>query len=461
MGSLAGLLKARGFDVRGSDQDVYPPISTMLESLGIPLMKGYGAANLQPAPDLVVVGNVVGRANPEVAALLGSGLPYMSMPQALGEFVLAGRHPVVVTGTHGKTTTSALMSHVLSSAGRDPSYLVGGVMLGADRSFRLGEGSHVVVEGDEYETSFFDKGPKFLHYRPRTAILTSIEYDHAEMYPSVEAIEDAFARFIALIPPDGRLVACMESPRVAAAAARAGCEVTGYGLEAGDLRARIERAGPEGTVFTVHPGGSSARFAIPQTGSHNVLNSLAVVAAARSLGLEDGEIARGLSDFRGVRRRQEIVGTADGVTVIDDFAHHPTAVRETIAGTRSRFPGRTLWAVFEPRTNTTRRAVFQEAYASAFDQADVSIVASVDHPERAPEGDRLDVDRLVDELKSRSLDARHIPDPDAIVRCLIEECAPGGVVLVMSNGAFGGIHRKLVDALGRREAARAEGAAGA
>lgn len=453
MGSLAGLLGSLGFRVRGSDENVYPPMSTMLESLGIEVMRGYTPGNLDPAPDLVVVGNVVGRANPEASAVLERGLPYMSMPQALGEFILAGRHPVVVTGTHGKTSTAALMSHVLRSAGKDPSWFVGGVMLGDDRSFNLGGGPHVVLEGDEYETSFFDKGPKFLHYRPRTAVLTSIEYDHGEMYPDLASIEEAFRRFVELIPPDGALVACAESDTVLAAAGHARCRVITYGLERGDLRCRIVEEGAEGTVFTATGSTPEATLRIPQTGKHNVLNAAAVAAAAGSLGLSAGEIARGLSTFQGVRRRQEVRGVEDGVTVIDDFAHHPTAVRETIAGTRARFPGARLWAVFEPRTNTTRRKVFQKAYAAAFHGADVAVVAAVDRPERAPEGDRLDVSRLVADLRATGLDARHEPEPEGIVSLLAREAAAGDVVLVMSNGAFGGIHGKLLEALARRAAA--------
>jgi UDP-N-acetylmuramate: L-alanyl-gamma-D-glutamyl-meso-diaminopimelate ligase len=450
MGSLAGLLKARGLNVRGSDENIYPPISTMLESLEIPILKGYKPENLDPPADLVVVGNVVGRSNPEVQALLEKGLPYMSMPQALGEFVLSGRHPVVVAGTHGKTSTAALMSHVLRSAGRDPTYFVGGVMLGEDRSFRLGSGGHVVIEGDEYETSFFDKGPKLLHYRPRTAILTSIEYDHAEMYPDLQAIEEAFGRFVDLIPEDGMLVACAGSATVDTAARRARTRTLRYGLRDGDLLGRLEETGPPGTVFTAMGRGGDARFTLPQTGNHNLLNALGVIAAARGLGLTDEEIAGGLATFRGVRRRQEIVGEEGGVTVIDDFAHHPTAVRETIGGTRSRFPGRRVWAIFEPRTNTTRRKVFQDAYAEAFDQAHISIIAAVDRPERAPAGNRLDVNRLVEALRSRGLESRHIPDAESIAACLGEESAPGDVVLIMSNGSFGGLHRKMLTALAER-----------
>ena len=455
MGSLAGLLREQGHAVRGSDQDVYPPISTMLESMGIPILKGYRPENLDPAPDLVVVGNVVGKRNPEVVALLERGLPFRSMPEALGDLFLAARHPVVVAGTHGKTTTAALMAHVLTAAGRDPSYLVGGVLVGSERSFRLGTGPHFVVEGDEYETSFFDKGPKFLHYRPRTAILTSVEYDHAEMFPSIDAVEEAFLRFVAIVPPEGTLVACCDDPRASRIAREARSRLVLYGIRSGDLRGRIVETGPQGMTFEAEgpptDGRAPRRFATPMTGSHNLLNGLGVIAAARTLGLRDEEIAIGLATFRGVHRRQEVVGEAGGVAVLDDFAHHPTAVRETIAATRARFPGRRLWAVFEPRTNTTRRSVFQQEYALAFDGADRSVVASVDHPEKAPEGNRFDVERLVSDLRARGLDARHIPQVESIVACLATEAAAGDVVLVMSNGAFGGIHRRLLEALSKRE----------
>jgi len=454
MGSLAGLLKEAGFAVRGSDQDVYPPISTMLEAMGIAILKGYRAENLDPVPDVIVVGNIVGRANPEVQALLARGLPHLSMPQALGEFVLAGRHPVVVAGTHGKTTTSALMSHVLLEARRDPSFLVGGVLIGSERSYRFGAGPHVVVEGDEYETAFFDKGPKFLHYRPRTAIVTSVEYDHAEMFASIEAVEEAFRQFIAIVPADGTLVACADDPRVVRLVAAARARVITYGLEGGALRGREISAGPAGMTFeTAFGGGPPLRFSTPMTGRHNLANALAVIAAARSLGLSDAEIASGLASFRGVHRRQEIVGEAAGVTVLDDFAHHPTAVRETIRGVRSRFPGRRLWAIFEPRTNTTRRSVFQEEYAAAFDAAYCTVIAAVDHPERAPEGERFDAERLVKDLRGRGLDALYIPTVDAIVAHVAEETRPGDVVLVMSNGAFGGVHGRILGRLRAAESA--------
>ena len=449
MGSLAGLLRAKGFSVRGSDADPRPPVSTMLEALGIRVLRGYDPRNLDPLPDTVVVGNVVGRANTEVAALLERGIPYLSMPQALGEFILAGRHPVVVAGTHGKTTTSALMSHVLASAGLDPTYFVGGVIRGIERSFRLGAGPHAVVEGDEYETAFFDKGSKFLHYRPRTAILTSVEYDHAEMFPSIEAVEEAFRCFVELIPKDGTLVVCADDPRASAlAASHSHAPRVTYGFLSGDLRGRVIDSGAEGTLFEAGGAAGTARFAIPLSGDHNVLNALGVVAAARRLGLADGEIAPGLASFPGVHRRQEVVGIACGVTVLDDFAHHPTAVRATIRGLRSRYPSGRLWAIFEPRTNTSRRSVFQKDYAEAFDGADEVVIAPVHEPEKAPPGERLDVGRLVEELRARGLRARHLAGSEAIAATAAREARSGDVLLVMSNGTFEGVHQKLLEALG-------------
>lgn len=455
MGSLAGILKAQGFAVRGSDEDPQPPIATMLESQGIPVVKGYRPGNLEPAPDIVVVGNVVSRSNPEVVALLERKLPYLSMPQALGEFVLSGRHPIVVAGTHGKTTTSAMLSHVLMAAGKDPSYFVGGVLRDGETSFRIGSGPHVVVEGDEYETSFFDKGPKLLHYRPRTAILTSVEYDHAEMFSSLDAIADVFRSFLKLVPADGTVIACADDPLARKLAEEAaGSAVILYGLRGGDLQARITGESSEGTRFEIVAAADQAEFSIPLSGEHNVLDALAALGAARTLGLNHAEIASGLASFPGVHRRQEVLGEAGGVTVLDDFAHHPTAVRETVRAVRARYPGRRLWAVFEPRTNTSRRSVFQSHYSRAFDGADITIIAAVHHPEKVPEGQRLDVLKLVEEIRERELEAHHIPGTEEIVAQIAREALPGDVVLIMSNGTFGGIHRKLLAALAERPTRR-------
>jgi UDP-N-acetylmuramate: L-alanyl-gamma-D-glutamyl-meso-diaminopimelate ligase len=452
MGSLAGLLRAAGHEVRGSDENVYPPISTMLREQGIEPMGGYRPANLDWGPDLVVIGNVVSRANPEASAVLERGLAYRSFPQAVAELFLADRHPVVVAGTHGKTTTSALMAWVLCEAGRDPSWLVGGVLRGENRSFRLGGGPHFVIEGDEYESAFFDKGSKFLHFRPRTAILTSVEYDHAEMFPDLESVRRTFAAFLGLVPPDGCLVHCADDANVRELAPRCPGRRVDYGVaQRATWMGRTRKATPEGIRFDVFRGNERfGSFTSPMTGNHNLENILAVTAASFELGLASEEIGHGLASFPGVKRRQEIRGEERGVTVVDDFAHHPTAVAGTIAALAERFAGSRIWAVFEPRTNTTRRAVFQREYAEAFDQADETVVAAVDHPERAPEGDRFSAERLVADLKGRGLSARYIPDVPSIVDVIAREAGAGDVVLVMSNGAFGGIHDRLLEALRTR-----------
>ncbi|MFQ5877515.1 MAG: UDP-N-acetylmuramate:L-alanyl-gamma-D-glutamyl-meso-diaminopimelate ligase [Acidobacteriota bacterium] len=450
MGSLAGLLADAGFEVRGSDAAAYPPMSTMLRDKGIPVLEGYRSEHLDDRPDLVVVGNIATKDNPEAVAAAERGIPYLSMPQAIGRLFLEGRHPIVVTGTHGKTSTAALMAWVLAAAERDPSFLVGGVLCDFGRSYGLGRGEDFVIEGDEYETAFFDKGPKFLHYRPRTGILTSIEYDHAEMYPDLESIQQAFGRFVRLLPRDGLLVYCDDDPRVRRAAQECRGRSLGYGYGEGvGWRGVLRSSGPDGMEVEVRRDGRPyATVATVLTGPQNLRNLLSVVAVADARGLSPQAVGRGLATFSGVKRRQEVVGAARGVTVLDDFAHHPTAVRMTIAGTRERFPRRRLWAIFEPRTNTTRRSVFQAEYARSFDEADRIVIAAVDHPERAPEGQRFSSERLVADLRARGKRAHYIPGVERIVARVAREAERDDVVLVMSNGAFGGIHGRLLAALG-------------
>jgi UDP-N-acetylmuramate: L-alanyl-gamma-D-glutamyl-meso-diaminopimelate ligase len=451
MGSLAGLLHEAGHDVRGSDESVYPPMSTMLAERGIPVLPGFRAAHLADRPDLVVVGNVASKSNPEAVAAVDLGLRYLSMPQAIRELFIEGRHSIVVTGTHGKTTTSALMAWVLESAGRKPSFLVGGVLKNFDRSFALGVGEDFVVEGDEYETSYFDKGPKFMHYAPRTAILTSVEFDHAEMFRDLDAIKEAFRGLVRLVPEDGRLIWCADDSNVREVVS-VGCRgrAESYGTR-GEVDWKGTIRGVDAAAMTVDIERSGRAFATlrsPLVGEQNLLNVLAVTAAAAARGLDAESITRGIASFAGVRRRQEVRGEARGVTIIDDFAHHPTAVRLTLDGLRRQYAGRRLWAIFEPRTNTSRRSVFQQEYAAAFDAADRIVVAAVDHPERAPEGQRFSAERLVEDLRARGLAADHqrqIPD---IVQLVAREARTGDVVVVMSNGSFGGIHGRLLEALG-------------
>ena len=456
MGAFAGMLKAAGHEVTGSDQNVYPPMSDMLRAWAIPVFTPYDPVNLDLVkPDLVVIGNVIRRVNPEATEVRARRLPQMSFPAALGAFFLRRRHSVVVTGTHGKTTTTALLGHVLAAAGRDPSFLVGGVTRNYDANFRLGNGAHFVIEGDEYDTAYFDKGPKFLHYRPRTAILTSIEFDHADIFRDLAHYEEAFERFVRLLPADGCLAVSAAYPNALRIARTSAARVVTYGLTGGSGReggaeyaARDLVHGPAGVRFAVLERGRSLGIAsLPGGGAHNVENALGVVAATRALGLEFDEIAPGLASFAGVRRRQETRGEAGGVVVIDDFAHHPTAVQATIAAIRARFPGRRLWAAFEPRSNTSRRRLHQDEYAEALAGADCVALKVPEPHDMVPADQRLDADRVVSDLRARGVDARAEADVDRLVRAVADAARPGDVVLVMSNGAFGGFIDRLLTAL--------------
>ncbi len=467
MGSLAGLLKAAGHDVRGSDEHVYPPMSTQLAAQAIPVFDGFAPANLDWAPDRVVVGNVCRRDHVEAVEAERRGIPLTSFPAALAEHFLASRVPLVVAGTHGKTTTSSIAAAVLLGAGRDAGFLIGGVPLGFAQPFRAGApGAPFVVEGDEYDTAFFDKGSKFFHYRPQVAILTSVELDHVDIFDSLDAVKAAFKKFVALIPPEGLLVVCADDPGALECAAAARCRVERYHVEGagkngssrfewvarpvgtpaggGRTRFRVERAASPGAEPQLF-----GEFEIGLPGAHNLANALSVVAACASgFGLREGEIAPGLAGFVGVKRRQEVRGVAQGVTVLDDFAHHPTAVRATIASVRGRFGQGRLIAVYEPRSATSRRAVFQSDFVEAFAKADEVVVAAVDHPEKAPEGDRFDAERLAADLRRRGVPARHIVDVDAIAEHVAARAAAGDTVLVMSSGGFGGVHDRILDRLG-------------
>jgi UDP-N-acetylmuramate: L-alanyl-gamma-D-glutamyl-meso-diaminopimelate ligase len=452
MSSLAGLFVEAGHEVRGSDGPLYPPMSDQVAALGARVYTGFDPSHLEWGPDLVVIGNIAAAGNPEAKAALERGLRYQSMPQALAEHFLGERVPIVVAGTHGKTTTAALVAWLLEDAGLDPGFLVGGVLANFGRSYKLGRGRPFVIEGDEYETAFFDKGSKFLHYRPQVALLTSVEYDHAEMFPDLASLEAAFDKFVRLVPETGLLCFCGDDSGAARCAGAARARRLSYGLGAEcEFRGSLASSGFDGIEFEVLDGGRTwARLRSPLHGLHNLRNALGALAAAREAGASPQALARALSCFRGVKRRQEVVGVEAGVTVLDDFAHHPTAVRETIAAVRMRWPDSPLWAIFEPRTNTTRRDVFQKEYAEAFDGADHVVVAAVDRPERAPEGRRFSPQRLVEDLRARGLRARYLPEVAAIVERVQAEAGPGDVILVMSNGSFGGIHGRLLAALRRR-----------
>jgi UDP-N-acetylmuramate: L-alanyl-gamma-D-glutamyl-meso-diaminopimelate ligase len=451
MGAFAGMLKAAGYDVTGSDENVYPPMSDMLRAWGIEVFTPYAAENLDHArPDLVIVGNVIRRVNPEATAARERRLPQMSFPAAFGALVAAGKHGVVIAGTHGKTTTAALMGHVLAAAGLDPTFLVGGVTANYGGNFRLGGGEHVVVEGDEYDTAYWDKGPKFLHYRARTALLTSVEFDHADIYRDLAHYESSFARFAATLPEGGWLGVAASYPRaVEIARAHTTARVATYAWDqAADYRGHDAHFGEEGARFTIDgPAGETAELALPMSGFHNLENATGVYAAACSLGLEGGAIASGFATFRGVKRRQEPRGEVGGVLVIDDFAHHPTAVRETILALRQRYPARRLWAVFEPRSNTSRRNIHQAEYAAAFDEAHVVTIRLPEPHDKVPLDEQLDVPAIVRAIEARGIAARGLADVGEMVALVAAEARPNDLVLVMSNGAFGGFIPSLLEAL--------------
>jgi UDP-N-acetylmuramate: L-alanyl-gamma-D-glutamyl-meso-diaminopimelate ligase len=452
MASLAGLLRERGFRVTGSDHDCYPPMSTLLAELGIPVRSPYAPSNVPEDVDLVVVGNALSRGNPELESVLSRRLTFVSMPEVLKDVFLRDRVPVVVAGTHGKTTTASLAAWLLTSAGRDPGFLIGGVASNFARSFHVGTGAPFVVEGDEYDTAFFDKGPKFLHYLPAVAIVGNVEFDHADIYRSADEVERAFRLLATLVPQNGLLVAGVESERARRVAESALCPVESFSVEGeADWTAALLGAGPEGTRLRLRRRGVEVAEATTRMwGRASVRNALAAAAAAHHLGSSGEEIARGLETFSGVKRRLEVRGEAGGVTVVDDFAHHPTAIRETLLAARSRFPGARLHAVFEPRSFTARSRVFQKEMAEALSLADEVVLAEVFSSSRLPPEEELSEEQLVSDLAASGVVAAFVPRVEEIVSRVEHRAKPGDVVLVMSNGSFGGIHQKLLSGLGGR-----------
>jgi UDP-N-acetylmuramate: L-alanyl-gamma-D-glutamyl-meso-diaminopimelate ligase len=450
MGSLAGLLQSLGYRVSGSDQNVYPPMSTYLQGIGIPILSGYRAEHLLPRPDLVVIGNAVSRNNPEAEAVLSEGLPYISFPQAIGEFLIRSRTSLVITGTHGKTTTSALAAWVLSRAGLDPGFFIGGVPLNFGSGWSPGEGNYVVLEGDEYDSAFFDKGPKFLHYRPHSVILTSVEFDHADIYRDLDHLTDAFRRLVDLIPSSGCLVACNAYVAVCEVVKAARCRVIYYGDEnSADWAVKNIEAREGRSLFEpLYRGRSDGLVEVNLMGRHNVQNALAVYAMGKELGISRQDLCGGLATFAGVKRRQEIKGNVRQVMVMDDFAHHPTAVKETLNAVRAAYPGRRLWAIFEPRSNTSRRNIFEREFSQTLALADRVVVAGLHQPEKVPAGERLSVEKVVDEInRCGARRAVVIEKADHIASYVAENAAPNDIVIVMSNGGFDGVQEKILQAL--------------
>jgi UDP-N-acetylmuramate: L-alanyl-gamma-D-glutamyl-meso-diaminopimelate ligase len=445
MASLAGMLKQRGFKVTGSDAAAYPPMSDFLAGLGIPLAQPYAEANLQPHPDLVVVGNAISRGNVELEYLLDHRIPFCSLPQILHDEFLRGREVIVIAGTHGKTTTTSMLAWIFQAAGKRPAFLVGGIAENFGSSFALGDGGHFIIEGDEYDTAFFDKGPKFLHYFPDSVILTSVEFDHADIYKDLDAVKTAFKRLVNLVPRRGRLIGYAGNGNVSECVARALCPVERYGINSGAAwQIANLRQDPQRTRWSVlREGRHWADFEFSLAGEYNVLNATAAAAMASAYDIAPAQIAAALKSFKSVKRRLEIKAEVNGVTIIDDFAHHPTAIAETIKALRARYPGRRLWAILEPRSNTLRRNVLQNDLAQSLATADEVVVARVFRPEAIPESECLDLTAVIARINHAGKRARAIPDADAIVAQIGAELRPGDVVVILSNGGFGGIYEKL------------------
>jgi UDP-N-acetylmuramate: L-alanyl-gamma-D-glutamyl-meso-diaminopimelate ligase len=449
MGALACMLKDLGFEVTGSDQKIYPPMSVFLKQKGIQIKDGFKADNLSHAPDLVIVGNAVSRDNPEVEELHRLGLSFCSMPQALNRFVAAGKQTLLVSGTHGKTTTSSILAWILYEAGLDPSFMIGGLVKNFDSNYRLGSGAYFVVEGDEYDTAFFDKGPKFLHFQPQRAALTGVEFDHADIFNDLNHVKAIFKKFVSELPGSSTLLAFDGDRNVSEVIDHHQCRIERYGQQANSpWRLGSISAEAPWTIFEVFKNNTSfGTFKTRLYGEHNLLNALACIAIADGLEIPVKVIATALQTFEGIQRRQEIRGQKRQITVLDDFAHHPTAVRETVRAVKSVVSGGRLIAVFEPRTNTSMRSVFQNEYPTVFDPADIICIRKPPLLNKIPSGQRFSSEQLVDDLKNRGKDAHYFPDTDTILEFLLSNARPQDFVLIMSNGGFDNIHERLLKSL--------------
>jgi UDP-N-acetylmuramate: L-alanyl-gamma-D-glutamyl-meso-diaminopimelate ligase len=445
MASLAGMLKQLGHKVTGSDAAAYPPMSDFLTSLGISISQPFNRRNLEPRPDLVVVGNAISRGNVELEFVLDRRIPFQSMAQVLHDEFLLDKERLVIAGTHGKTTTSSLAAWIFHHAGRSPSFLIGGIPENFGSSFALGSGREFILEGDEYDTAFFDKGPKFLHYFPDTVILTSVEFDHADIYKNLDEVKTAFKRLVNLIPQRGLLIAWDGHPNVDECASRALCRVERYGFsENSSWHITDVEYLPTETRWKISRDGTTpAELSFPLAGEYNVLNATAAAALAANSGVDVNTIAAALREFHSVKRRLEVKAELHGITLIDDFAHHPTAISQTLEAIRTRYAGRRIWAVLEPRSNTLRRRVFQHELAQSLAVADQVVLADVFKSEAIPENERLDPAGVVADLNSNGKPAQLLRDADAIVEAIAPELRNGDVVVILSNGGFGGIYEKL------------------
>ena len=469
MASLAGMLRERGHRVTGSDAAAYPPMSTFLESLGIPVAQPFAETNLDPRPDLVVVGNAISRGNVEVERMLDERIPFCSLPQILHDEFLVGKEVLVVAGTHGKTTATSMLAWIFETAGLAPSFLIGGIAENFGSSFGLADGRHFILEGDEYDTAFFDKGPKFLHYFPDALILTSVEFDHADIYKDLDSVETAFKRLVNLVPRRGRIIAfdggsSASGESLERCLAKAFCPVERYGaspprqaknglaedpdyVQAGWRISNLKLDADRTAWSVIRDGKPWAAFEFALAGEYNVWNATAAAALAAHYGISKGVITQALRTFRSVKRRLEVKAEVNGITIIDDFAHHPTAIEQTIRALRARYEGRRLWAILEPRSNTMRRNVLQDALARSLALADEVIVAAIFKSETIPAAERLDLNRVVDEIQKSRKQARVLADADTIVNTIAPELRPGDVVAILSNGGFGGIYEKLPERL--------------
>jgi UDP-N-acetylmuramate: L-alanyl-gamma-D-glutamyl-meso-diaminopimelate ligase len=453
MAPLAGMLREHGFRVSGSDSGVYPPASTLLESLGIPYFHSFDAAHLTPAPDLVIVGNVIARGNPELEELLDRKIPHRSMPEILEEVFLPGKHSIVVSGTHGKTTTTAMLAWIFHTAGKNPTFLVGGIAENFGKSYGLGSGPEMILEGDEYETAIWDRGPKFFHYHPDDLIITSLEYDHADIYADFDSYQLAFKRLVNLVPRSGRVVIWGDTqesgPALRRAAEKAFCPVITYGFsKENDWIATEPRVVDDGMQFRVtHRGELFGDFTLAASGRHNVLNALAAMAIAQGRGISASLIEKSLSTFQSVRRRMDVKGERRGILVVDDFAHHPTAVRATIEAARARWPGRRLWAILEPRSNSMRRKVFQDALPQSLALADKVILGGVFRAQQLGDENRMDPENVAASVRALGKETKVIANSDSIVEDLATNTRTGDVLLIMSNGNFDGLCEKLMNKL--------------
>jgi len=446
MASAAVAMKDKGFAVTGSDQNVYPPMSTFLAGRQIEVMNGYAERNLAHKPDLVIIGNAISRGNPEAEFVLDHKMRYCSLPELLKEYFIRDKRSIVITGTHGKTTTTSLLTWVFEHNGLNPGYLIGGIPNNLHQGARFTDSEWFIIEGDEYDTAFFDKRSKFVHYLPEIAVINNLEFDHADIFADLDAIKRSFSHFIRLVPRNGLLLGNGDDANLALLLNVTHCPVKHFGLgENNAIRAFNLRYGPTATEFEI----PSFKFHLNLIGEINVRNALAVIACAKHCGLKNHQIQSAFDTFQGIKRRMEVRGIAGGVTVVDDFGHHPTAIRETLKALRLKYPREKLWAIFEPRSNTTRRNVFQTELASAFAEADAVVVSEVARLEQIPVGERLNPEKLMEDLKTAGKNAAYMPEVDLIVTHVAKNAQGGDIVCIFSNGGFGGIHGKLLERLGK------------